>query len=149
MPSSNLEDFSRQVVEIMPLFVREFAKRESNELSKGNISLPQMVALDYISRKPCVSMTEIANILTIKTSSASVLIDRLIRQKMLHRKHDLHDRRVICISMTPKGRKVITQIQFQKRRSVRLVFGQLTQKERDQYLSVLLKVKSRLGEKQR
>ena len=64
----SLSQFSRQVVEIFPLFIREFAKRENHELSRGIISLPQMVALDYVSRKSRVTMSEIAKTLAIKTT---------------------------------------------------------------------------------
>ena len=142
----SLKRFSQQVVEIMPLMVREFIKRENHELSRGVISWPQMVALDHVSRKTRVTMTEVSRILSTKTSSASVLVDRLIRQHMLRREHDDEDRRVIWISITPKGRKVVFQIRRQKCRSIQAVFGHLTEKERGQYLSVLLKVKERLSE---
>ena len=143
----SLNEFSRQVVEIMPLFVREFAKREDHDLMRGKISCPQMVTLDCVSRKKRVTTTDIAKILSIKTSSASVLVDRLIRQRLLQRKHDDKDRRVIWISPTPKGRKVVAQIIRQKRQSIKAIFGFLTKKERDQYLSVLLKVKAHLEKK--
>ena len=148
MSAKTLSEFSRKVVEVMPLMVREFAKREDHELMRGTISCPQMVTLDLVSRKKRVTMTEVARILSIKTSSASVLVDRLIRQKMLQRKHDDKDRRVVWISATPKGRKVVSQIIRQKRQSIQAVFGPLTEKERRQYLSVLLKVKSHLAENQ-
>lgn len=143
-PTKSLDQFSRQVVQIMPLFVREFAKRENHVLSRGIISLPQMVALDYVSRKALVTMTDIAKTLSTKTSSASVLVDRLIRQKMLHRKRDEQDRRVIWISITQKGSRVVSQIKHQKCQSIKAIFGHLTAKEREAYLAILLKVKSRL-----
>ena len=145
----SLDHFSCQVVEIMPLMVREFIKGANNELSRGVISWPQMVTLDYVSRQTSVTMTEISRILSTKTSSVSVLVDRLIRHQMLQRKHDERDRRVIWISITPKGHRVLTQIRRQKCQSIKAVFGHLTQKERAQYLAVLLKVKSHLMENYR
>ncbi len=141
-----LDEFSCQVVQIMPLFVREFAKRENHELSRGVITLPQMVALDYVFQKTNVTMTEIAKALDIKTSSASVLVDRLIRQKMLSRKGDEKDRRVIWIGITSKGKRVVAHIKEQKCKSVKAVFGHLTDRERASYLSILLKVKDYLGD---
>ncbi|HTL71556.1 MAG TPA: TolC family protein [Candidatus Eisenbacteria bacterium] len=142
---TELERFSREVIGAMPFLLREFAKREDNELSRGKISCPQMLALDYVSRHPRVRMTDIAQVLDVRTSSASVLVDRLIREKMLTRAHDDRDRRVVWVGATAKGRKVVSQILEQKRRSVKAVFGPLTARERAQYLAVLLKVKSILG----
>ena len=88
------------------------------------------------------SNIEIANVLSIKTSSASVLVDRLIRQRMLKRRHDDKDRRVVWVTATPQGRKVVAQILRQKRRSIQEIFAPLSDRERQDYLSALLKVKS-------
>ncbi len=142
MVASNLNEFSRELSEIMPLMVREFARREDNDLMRGKISCPQMVTLEYVCRRPCATMTEVANLLGTKTSSASVLVDRLIRQRMLSKSRDKADRRVVWVSVTPKGRKVVGQIMDQKRRSIREIFAPLTDGERQQYLSVLKKLKN-------
>jgi MarR family transcriptional regulator, organic hydroperoxide resistance regulator len=145
MPKSHsIDQFSRQVVEIMPLLVREFAKREDNELTRGAISCPQMVTLDYAMHRKRVKITDIARILDIRASSASTLVDRLIRQKMIARQRDAKDRRVVWITATAKGRKVVRQILAQKRQSVKAIFGRLTADEREKYLSVLLKVRDHL-----
>jgi len=140
MSSQTLKNFSRQVVEIMPQIYREFARREDNELITGKISFPQMVTLEYVARKSCVNMKCIANNLGIKMSSASTLVDRLIREKMLSRCHDEKDRRIVWIRMTAKGSKVINQILRQKQQSIREIFSVLTEKERAQYLGILKKV---------
>lgn len=146
--NKKLEEFSRQVVGIMPLMVREFAKREENHLAQGMISCPQMVALDFVSECKRVKMTDIAHTLSTQISSASVLVDRLIREKMLERSHDTRDRRVVWIRATKKGREVLSQIKKEKKQSIKAIFGKLTEKERAQYLSVLLKVKAHLLKKE-
>ncbi len=136
----NLDRFSRELVQIMPLMFREFAKREDNELTRGKISLPQMIALDYASHHPKVTMTDLSKVLSIQLSSTTVLVDRLIRQKMLTRERDDQDRRLVWVAVTPKGKKVISQILEQKRRSIKDIFGLLTDRERDQYLGMISKV---------
>jgi DNA-binding MarR family transcriptional regulator len=142
--SQELEKFSQQVIEIMPFIVREFAKREDNDLTRGKISCSQMVALDYLLHHNRVPMAEMAKVLSIKTSSASILIDRLIREKMLKRERDNKDRRVVWVSITPKGKKVVKQILSQKKLALRDIFRPLTPAERQQYLSVLTKVKAHI-----
>ncbi len=136
----NLDRFSRELVQIMPLMFREFAKRETNPLTRGQISFPQMVALDYASRHSKVKMTDLSKVLSIQLSSTTVLVDRLIREKMLSRDRDEKDRRVVWVSATPKGRKVVAQIVGQKRRSLREIFSVLTAGEREQYLAMITKV---------
>ena len=145
--NTTLNQFSRQVVEILPLMFREFVKREDNELTRGKISFPQMVALDYLVRRRKAKMTDLANLLSVRLSTATVMVDRLIRGKMLERGHDEKDRRIVWVQATPKGKKAVAQILEQKRQSVRGIFGKLSGKERSQYLAVLLKVKTHLAGK--
>ena len=143
-PQSNLDQFSRKLVQIMPLMFREFAKREDNELTRGKISFPQMVALDYVAHHSKVTMTDLSKVLSIQLSSTTVLVDRLIHQKMLKRERDNTDRRLVWVIATPKGKKVVSQILEQKRRSIKDIFRALTDKERSQYLSMISKVYSHL-----
>lgn len=144
MSGPSLNDFSKQVVTIMPLILREFAKREDNELTRGQITFPQMVALHYLSQHEKAKMTDMAKALSIQMSSGTVLIDRLLRARMLERWHDDADRRVVWVCLTSRGRRVISQILRQKRQSIKEIFKVLNEKERRDYLSALLKVKSHL-----
>lgn len=137
---SNLKNFSKEMMEIMPFLLRECVKRESNELSRGQISFPQMVALEFAVQHRRVTMSELSKILSIKHSSTTVLISRLIRQGLLKREHDKEDRRVVWISATSKGRKVIGQIMKQKQKSIEEIFRVLTATERKNYLFALKKV---------
>lgn len=147
MTTPAIRQFSRQITEIMPVIVREFARREDNALSRGTISCAQMVALDYLCERPQARLTEIARHLGVRTSSASVLIDRLIRHGLMSRHSDLKDRRVTWIRVTARGRRVYAQIIDQKRRSIAEVFAPLTDSERRTYLRILTKVKSSFAER--
>lgn len=145
MDRNKLNQFAHEVIAIMPFMIREFARREDNELTQGKISCPQMVTLDHVTRHTRTTMSEIAKVLSIQTSSASVLVDRLIRDKMLARSRDEKDRRVVWIRATPKARQVMKRIMNQKRQSVKSIFGSLSEKERRQYLTILLKIKAKLS----
>ena len=140
----NLHQFSREVTEIMPFLLREFVKREKNELATGRISFPQMVALDLLVQRSKVKMSEIAHALSVQLSTATPLVDRLVRQGMAARSRDEKDRRLVWVTVTPKGRKVINNIIREKQASIRAIFGALTAEERGQYLCVLKKVRCHL-----
>jgi DNA-binding MarR family transcriptional regulator len=141
---ASLHKFSREVTEIMPFLLREFVKREKNELATGRISFPQMVALDLLSQRSKVKMSEIAHALSIQISTATPLVDRLTRQGMATRAHDEKDRRLVWVTITPKGRKVVGDIIREKQASIRAIFGALTDQERSQYLCTLKKVRCHL-----
>ncbi len=140
MKTKNIHQFSRQVVEILPLLLREFSRREDNELTRGQITCPQMVTLDYVWRHGQVKMSALSELHSVRKSSVTVLVNRLISQKMLNRRHDEGDRRIVWVSITPKGKKVVSQILNQKQKSIEAVFCVLTAAEREQYLSTLRKI---------
>ena len=141
---TSLHRFSREVTEIMPFLLREFVKREKNEFATGRISFPQMVALDLLAQRSRVKMTEIAHALSVQLSTATPLVDRLIREGMAARSRDDKDRRLVWVTPTAKGRKVLNNILREKQASIRAIFGALTEEERAQYLCVLKKVRCHL-----
>ncbi len=141
---ASLHQFSREVTEIMPFLLREFVKREKNELATGRISFPQMVALDLLAQRTRVKMSEIAHALSVQLSTATPLVDRLIREGMAARSRDDKDRRLVWVTVTAKGRKVLNNILREKQASIRAIFGALTEEERAQYLCVLKKVRCHL-----
>ena len=104
---ASLSAFSREVVGTLPVLFREFAKREDNALTRGKISFPQMVTLHLLCQRSRVPMNDLAKVLSVRCSSATVLVDRLIRQRMVIRNRDEEDRRIVWIQITSRGRKVV------------------------------------------
>lgn len=145
MKKLSLNKFADEVLEVMPLMFREFARREDNALARGKISCPQMVALTFAAERGEVTVGQIARVLSSEKSSASALLERLVKLGMMKRRHDEKDRRLVWMSLTPKGRKIIDQILSQKRRSLKAIFGPIPPRQRGQYLSVLRKVKANLA----
>lgn len=142
-----LDAFSYKIVEILPFMLRALAKSEDNALKRGTISFPQLVALHYLSHKPKVTMTELAKVLSTKTSSTTVLVDRLIRDKMFDRSRDSKDRRLVWVKITAKGRKVLNHIIEQKRLGLKAIYSCLSEAERQTYIKILDKVYAFLHEK--
>lgn len=143
-----IESFGRRMIELLPQLIRGFARRESNYLSRGRITLPQLWALETLSRKKGGSpMHELARFLSVSRPAATGLIDRLIAQGLVRREGDVKDRRVVRVSITAKGQRIITHIWNQKRRMITEVFGRISSKERFQYLSTVQKVVRILSEK--
>ena len=150
MPHSSsfrLEQFGKRMVELLPQMVRGFAQRESNYLSRGKISLPQLWVLEYLSRRENSPMNKLAQFLRISRPDATNLVDRLISQDLVGRTGDPGDRRVVRVHMTSKGKRILADIWNQKRRMLVEVFGKISPKDRAQYLCTLEQVVAILGGK--
>jgi DNA-binding MarR family transcriptional regulator len=94
------EQFAGRMVELLPRMLRGFARRESNYLSRGKISIPQLSVLEMLSRQRDCPMNELARALGVTRPAAAGVVDRLIAQGLASRRGDSEDRRVIGVNLT-------------------------------------------------
>ena len=142
----DIDRFGQRMIALLPRMLRGFARRESNYLSRGKITLPQLGAMEYLSARRESPMNELARHLGVTRPAVTGLVDRLIAQGLVNRQGDRSDRRVIRINLTPKGRRVLDNIWDQKRRMIQQVFEQLSPADRAQYLATLERVVEILSE---
>ncbi len=148
-PSINTERFGQRMITLLPQLIRGFARRESNYLSRGKITLPQLWVMEHLTRRKDCPMNELASFLRISRPSATGLVDRLIAQGLVAREGDRKDRRVVRVNLTPKGRKILTNIWEQKRRMLVDVFGRISAQDRARYLAILERVVEVLSEEKK
>ena len=77
-----------------------------------NISFQQILAISMIE-KSGVGMSYFSKKLGIDNSTATRLIDGLEKKKLVKRKRDPIDNRVIKVSLTKRGEKINNSIEFQ------------------------------------
>ena len=142
----DIERFGRRMIELLPQLVRGFARHEHNDLSRGKLTLPQLWALEHLSRQArgC-PMHALSQALGISRPAATGLMDRLIAQGLARRVEDPKDRRIVRVISTAKGQRVLANIWEQKRRTLIAVFGQISPSDRAQYLLTLEQVVNILG----
>jgi len=141
MQASHISSFSKEVAALMPLILRGMVKKEGDFIHKGGLTIAQMLALHLLDEKGLLKMKEIASELNISLPAATGLIDRLHKIGMIKREYDESDRRIIRIKLTPKGKKSLDTVSDSKRRVTENIFSKLTEKERQDYLAILRKVK--------
>tara|TARA_Y100000591_G_scaffold31661_1_gene23504 strand:+ start:446 stop:865 length:420 start_codon:yes stop_codon:yes gene_type:complete len=77
-----------------------------------NISFQQILAISMIENSP-VEMSDFSKKLGIDNSTATRLIDGLENKKLVERKRDPSDNRVIKVFLTKHGEKINNSIEFQ------------------------------------
>ncbi|MBI3602322.1 MAG: TolC family protein [Candidatus Omnitrophica bacterium] len=141
----DIKDFSKRMIELLPQCIRGFHSYESNYLSRGRISQPQFWALEYLSRRGPSFMSVIASFLNVSRPAATGLIDRLIAQRLVSRRVGEDDRRSVKVEITSKGKRIVSNIWEQKRRSLEKVFSKISPQDRRQHLEILERVVKTLG----
>lgn len=136
-----LSEFADKVSEIMPVIMKEFTKRQVNELCKGKITLPQFLILDILHREGETKMTALAHLMTVTTAAMTGIVDRLVRDGYVARSYDLEDRRIIKIKLTARGMELVKKINAERRQMTIKIFGRISEADRRDYLRILMRIK--------
>jgi len=86
------------------------SKCEDKVLGEYNITTEQytaLIAIEYLDDP--VRPTDIARLLLRKGTTASMIIDRMVKAGLVRRVRDRHDRRVVRVVITSKGRATFEQ----------------------------------------
>ena len=140
MPGLPLLEFAGRLNGIIPGIIKEFARRQANELYKGKITLPQFLLLDFLNAKGEAKMKDLARFMQVSTAAITGMVDRLVKYNYLKRIFDPGDRRIIKVGLTSKGAELVRKVRLKRRKMIIHIFGRLTQQERQNYLNVLMRI---------
>lgn len=144
MSDDAIRHFANEVLKLMPDILREFLKRQTKEIAQGNISLPQILTLDVLKDRGSMRMGELAKYLSVSMAAATGVADRLVRNGFISRAGSSEDRRIVNISITAKGGKVVNEYNRARQKTIIEVFGALSGSDRDKYLELLNKIHKRI-----
>ena len=74
-------------------------------------SMLQMQALSFLNNKPNSTVGELAETLNMSSSSVAQFTDRLVKARLVTRKLDPADRRIVRLSLTKVGKSELNKIQ--------------------------------------
>jgi DNA-binding MarR family transcriptional regulator len=102
---------------------------------ESGLSMSQIGALFQLHRKGVSEVSVIGDDLGITSAAASQMLERLVRQELIVRSEDPHDRRVRQVVLTEKGRRVLRET-IQARQVWLVELGEcLTAQEHEQIMA--------------
>ena len=117
-------------------FMCFFHKRPT---SFDRLSISQAKVLMILSHKESFKMKDITEELGIANSSATEVIDKLIKEELVERFRKPDDRRVVRVKLTEKGRNFIDEIKELKRKCWRTMIEKSEEEDREDLLRVAKK----------
>lgn len=141
MKEVSLSEFADKMNELMPTVIKEFARRQANELYKGKITLPQFLVLAFLVREGESKMTLLARFMGVSTAAMTGIVDRLVRDNYALRQSQAGDRRIIKIKLTSRGAQLVSKINAQRKQMILNIFGKISERDRQDYLRILMRVK--------
>ena len=87
----------------MVITARSMKRALDLKLHKYNITSSQYTVLEVLGKYNGLSLTELGNLLHFDKPTITGIIDRMARAKLIRRRRNRNDRRVIQVYLTPKG----------------------------------------------
>jgi DNA-binding MarR family transcriptional regulator len=99
---------AHEVMETIP-FVMRFIRTEMRFRRVPSLSIPQFRVLTFLSHMPGAPLASVTEHLGVTRSTASAIVDRLVRRKLVNRTADPQERRCVVLTLTPAGTEHLQQ----------------------------------------
>ncbi len=96
------------VIEAVPLVMR-FIRAEMHRQAAPRLSVPQFRVLAFLHRHPGACLFAVADHLGVARPTASIMVDRLVRQGLVTRTEDPAERRRAVLRLTTSGARLFQQ----------------------------------------
>ena len=97
---------------LVAVAARSLAEHESE------VSLPQYRALVVLASRGPQRPVDLAQALHVDPSTATRMCDRLAAKKLIGRRRDVTDRRVVLLNLTASGRRLVERVTQRRRREI-------------------------------
>jgi MarR family transcriptional regulator, 2-MHQ and catechol-resistance regulon repressor len=114
------------------------------EMTKNNLSITEFSVLEVLYQKGKQTIQHIGNSILVSSGSMTYVIDRLEQKGFLNRSDCPDDRRVIHVSLTADGNKLMENIMPKHQEWVDNIFSSLNNDESDLIVKLLKKVSKRI-----
>ena len=140
--------FARRVDGLMSRLCQARVRHEQNYLTRGELTLPQFWALEWLHREGGGRMHDLAAALHLKSSTGTMLVDRLVALGLVRRERSAVDRRSVRLGLTARGTRAVEELHRQRQSGIRVMFAPLTARERGAYLALLEKLAGEFSKEQ-
>lgn len=103
-------------------------------------SFLQFETLRYVKDHKRPLMRDVADYFMITPPAATLLIDGLVREKLLGRAFDERDRRAVRVALTPSGQKFLARGMKVRLAHLKKIFSVLSADERAELTNILRKI---------
>lgn len=132
-----MRDAALSLHESLTDLVRAYQFRDREAICCYDVSLVQSQALERIARRGPMTMNEFAAALFLEKSSASRLVDGLVKKGYLLRRSDEEDGRVVRIELSKPGRVLAHRLEDDLVSARAELLSELSDAERDAVVSAM------------
>jgi DNA-binding MarR family transcriptional regulator len=141
---------ARRIRELMNQFSRRRSLRDPIAASCEDLGLTpvQIHLLLWLGNEGALTMGELARRVAITEKTITGIVDRLERDRLVQRKRDPADRRVVHVRLAPAGEGLWRKIDAEISSKLEAFLGLLDPADRQDLVRILEKLEARLSEPQ-
>ncbi len=131
---------STKILSLLFAFGRRMRDDGKKHEKPSPYSMLHFQTLRYVGEEGKPFMHDVAGYLCVTPPAATLLIDGLVKDKLLTRSFDKKDRRAVRVMLTGRGKRFLTRGIREKMTKLKSAFAALTPKERSQFAVLLEKL---------
>lgn len=112
------------------------AARSLDDLAE-DVTLAQYRVLVELAARGPQRVAELAAVLGVERSTATRMCDRLVRKRLIRRRRETRDRRVVQVALTAGGRSLVDRVTHRRREEISQILQRLTPRGRGAVLRAL------------
>lgn len=136
---SSVRDFNRFYVNLIGVM--------KNHILDLNYSLTESRIIFEIDNNKQITAREITAMLSLDEGYVSRIVKKLIKDKVIHRKQSLRDKRTYFLVLTGKGKKVANLINTRSDDQIEKLLADLNEKQRTRVVTLMTELKHILNHK--
>ncbi len=131
------DEINNQILEAMFKLVRDFKGSVSGSFKHPHLTMLQCEAMLCIKKHKEAHMGDIASHFATTMPTATALIDKLIGTRYVKRENDVKDRRIVRISLTKSGEKLLSEATKQRANKMSKLLSYLPKQDKLELLRIL------------
>jgi len=106
----NKNEYIERIQIALQSTIHKMQPKVTESMNSHGVTATQFFVLMYLRKKESCKISEIAEMMGVKPSAVSFMIDRLEHNDFVYREHDKKDRRVVNIMLTKEGIKKLESV---------------------------------------
>jgi DNA-binding MarR family transcriptional regulator len=120
-----------------PILVRGLGLLNSVDALEQSFSFSQVMVLQHVHRAKSIKMTDLSRLLGLSKTSATGLIDRLVKRGLVQRGRSEEDRRVVFVSLTADGRRAAERVTITWRKGLASLMRRVPEQDLGPFIATL------------
>ncbi len=103
--------------------VNDLMQQRLHEVTGEQLSFSQLKLLKLVAETDSYNISQVAAFMGVSNAAVSKAVDRLVRRDLLQRHEAVGDRRVVELSLTERGRRLLDEYESVTSSSLEEIFG--------------------------